>query len=142
MLQAVLRVHFILIWIRIRNFGSTFGKIGSGSRTDSGQVKWIREDPNSDLNPNWIFFLIFSVKDVRPCFFLSFMSLLSMCIKQKVISKKMYSYNFGWFLCEFITIFFAFRIRNHVSWSGTGWIRNTVCKFSFLGAMLRVDVPV
>ena len=33
--------------------------------------------------------------------------------------EKLYSYNFGWFLCEFITrIIFATRI--HVSWNGSG----------------------
>ena len=59
------------------------------------------------------------------------MTLLFMCIKQKRdLKKKIYSYNFGWFLCEFITIFFATGIRFHVAWSGSGsgprqmiWIR-------------------
>ena len=46
-----------------------------------------------------------------------------MCIKQKsdfFKKKKLCSYNFGWFLSTFITIFYATRIWIHVSWSGSG----------------------
>ena len=47
------------------------------------------------------------------------MSLLFMCIKQRgFIKKTLYSYNFGWFLCEFITIFFCYQdpIPRFLNW--------------------------
>ena len=78
----MLWIHFILMWIRIR---PKIGKIPI------------------------LFYLFFSVKDIllkSVCFF-SFMSYYSCALKKKVnfsTKKIWYSYNFGWFLCEFITI--------------------------------------
>ena len=99
---------------RIR--GSSSGNSGSGS------------DYGSDLKSNkFQFFLsiFFSEKDIilTTMFFIFYLWAYYSCLLNKKgdFSTKIYSYNFGWFLCEFITIVFVTtRIRIHVSWSGSG----------------------
>ena len=71
-------------------------------------------------------------------FLLSFISLLLMCIQQKnYFLKKIIFYNFGWFLCVFITIFLLPGSGSTFSRSGSGLgsgqmirIRNTAQKLT------------
>ena len=71
------------------------------------------------------FFLIFFCKRYKTNFFCNFELIIHVCILNKISNFfffKLYSYNFGWFLCEFVRIFFATRIRINVFWlrSGSG----------------------
>ena len=69
----------------------------------------------SGSNSNLLIFFCKRYNTHNDVFFLLFMSLLF-----TYINKITDSYNLGWFLCEFIAIFFATRIRIKVSWSGSG----------------------
>ena len=66
--------------------------------------------------------MIDPVLDLDQCFFVVIFSLLFAYIKQNLFNKNLYFYNFGWFVCEFITIFFGTRIQINVSWCGSGQI--------------------
>ena len=78
---------------------------------------WIRIRIRPKIEQIPIFFFLIS----KRCFFVVLiLSLLFAYIKQNkwFLFKKLYFYNFGWFVCEFITI--ITRIQINVSGSGSG----------------------
>ena len=82
--NAAFRIHLILMWIRIRILGSTFGKSGSGSGSsdppfhDSGSGSGSSDphlekvDPDPDLDPStlnifqlWLFLLVTEINNLQ-----------------------------------------------------------------------------
>ena len=85
---------------RIRIRGSASGGDGSGSDLKSNKFKFF-------------FFLIFSVyglKLITMFFLLKFWAYYSRILNKisDFFLKKLYFYNFGWFVCEFIAIFYRY----------------------------------
>ena len=127
--NSVFRIRFILM------HGSASGITDLGPVLDPGPV-WIRIRPKIEQIPIFCLLILFCIRfktnnNVLLLFwFWAYYSRILNKISD-FFKKKLYFYNFGWFVCEFIRTFFGTRIQINVSWSGSG-----------SGPMIRIRIRI